>query len=278
GKNVYATAADRSLLSGRQLDVLSRNAANGALSSSGCLEYEEPPRPKEEEEEGEEEAESARASGADNHCQGVAGLNSAGVVEVSGDGSAVYVIGNGSAAIFSRNAATGALSEVSCAADEDSRCTPMPSLEGVTGAAISPDGRQVYVAASGSDAVMAFGIGAAVTTASASASHAGLARVSVACPAGLRRACRGNVALTRAVARSSSRHGHRHINVRRLRAGGSGAFAIAPGQHSTVSVRLTQSARSMLRRHRRLRLMAVVHARPSSGGSGYGRHLSLRVA
>jgi hypothetical protein len=153
----------------------------------------------------------------------------------------------------------------------------MPGLEGVSGAALSPDGRQVYVAASASDAVMAFGVGAAVTTARASASRAGVARVSVACPTGLRRACIGRVGLTRALAHRSPRHGHRQMRVRRVKAGSSAEFSIAPGRHATVAVRLTPAARRLLD-HRRLRLMAVVRARPSSGGSGYGRHLSLRLA
>ncbi|HLB22388.1 MAG TPA: hypothetical protein VK605_09755, partial [Solirubrobacteraceae bacterium] len=262
--------------SGDQLDVLSRDAGTGALSSAGCLEYEEPPRPKEEEEE-EEEAEGARASAASASCGGAAGLNSVAVVAVSGDGSSVYAIGSGAAAIFSRNPTTGALTETSCAVDNDSRCTSMPGLEGVSGAALSPDGRQVYVAASGSDAVMAFGVGAAVTTARASASRAGMARVSVACPTGLRHVCVGRVSLTRALAHRSTRHGHRQIRVRRLEAGSSTEFSIAPGRHATVAVRLTQAARRQLS-HRRLRLMAVVRAHPSSGGSGYGRRLALRLA
>jgi DNA-binding beta-propeller fold protein YncE len=283
GKNVYAAAASSSTAQGRQLDVLTRNAGNGALTSAGCIEYQEPPPPpknkeeeevEQEEEEG-EEAKHGHASAADSGCAGAAGLNTIGVVAVSGDGSSVYAIGSGAAAIFSRDPATGALSEASCAATDDSRCTSLPALAGVSGAAVSPDGRQVYVAASESGAVMAFGVGAAVTTARASASSAGLARVSVACPAGLHRTCRGRVDLTRALAQATRLHGHRRLLVRRQQAGRSGAFSIKPGRHATVAVRLTPSARQLLRGRRHLRLMAVVRAHPSSGGSGYGRRLSL---
>jgi DNA-binding beta-propeller fold protein YncE len=282
GRNVYAAAASSSTAQGRQLDVLTRNAASGALTSVGCIEYQEPPPPpkdkEEEQEEREEEGEEGdhgHASAADSGCAGAAGLNTIGVVAVSGDGSSVYAIGSGAAAIFSRDPATGALSEASCAAQDDSRCTSLPALAGVAGAAVSPDGRQVYVAASESDAVMAFGVGAAVTTARASASSAGLARVSVACPAGLRRACNGRVDLTRALAHTTRLHGHRHVLVRRLAAGRSGAFSIKPGRHATVALRLTPSARRLLRGRGHLRLMAVVRAHPSSGGSGYGRPVSL---
>lgn len=278
GKNVYAAASSGSKVAGSQIDVLARDGASGALSSNGCLEYEEPPRPKEEEQEEEGEGKQARASVADSHCTGAAGLNSIGVVAVNGDGSSVYAIGSGAAAVFSRNPTTGELTEASCAADEDSRCTSMPSLEGVTGAALSPDGRQVYVAAAGSDAVMAFGVGAAVTTASTSASRAGLAKVSVACPAGLRHDCAGSVSLTRAVARVSRRDGHRRTHVQRWSAGRSGSFSIAPGHHAAIAVHLTASARRALSGHKRLRVMAVVRARPAGGGSGYGRRLALAPA
>jgi DNA-binding beta-propeller fold protein YncE len=277
GQNVYAASAatSTSRLAGQQLNVLARNATTGALSSTGCVEYQEPPRPTESEEEA--EAEGARASAAASGCSPVAGLKSVSVVAVSGDSSSVYAIGDGSAAIFSRSA-SGQLTEASCADSGDSRCTSLPALEGVSGAAVSPDGRQVYVAAAASSAVMAFGVGAAVTTGHAAASRAGMARVSVACPAGLHRACRGRVDLTRATVYATRRHGHRSARVRRQKAGNSAVFSIAPGRHATVTVRLAPSARRVLRRHRSLRVMAVVHAGPLSGGSGYGRHVSLRLA
>jgi DNA-binding beta-propeller fold protein YncE len=279
GNNVYAASSSTLRLQGQQLDVLGRNATTGALTTSGCVAYQEPPRPKEEEEEDEEnEAEDARASASDNGCLGVAGLRNISVVAVSGDSSSVYAIGDGDAAIFSRNPATGQLTEASCADSSDSRCTSLPSLEGVSDAAISPDGRQVYVAASGSGAVMVFGLGAAVTTAHASASRAGMARVSVACPAGLRHACSGRVDLTRATAHAAGRRGHARTHVSRLRAGRSAAFSIAPGRRASVAVRLTPSARRLLHADRRLRLMAVVHAGSSGGGSGYGRHVTFRQA
>lgn len=279
GTSVYAASGDsikESRLEGQRLDVLSRSAAAGALSSAGCVEYQEPPPPKEEEEQEEEGAESARASAAASGCTGVAGLRSVSVVAVSGDSSSVYAIGSGGAAIFSRNPATGELTEASCADSSDSRCTSLPALQGVSGAAVSPDGRQVYVAASASSAVTVFGIGAAVTTGQASATHAGTAMVSVACPIGLHRACRGHVGLTRTLARAARRHG-RAARVRRVTAGRSGVFSIAPGRHARVLVKLTPAARRLLHGKHRLRLMAVVHAVSSGGGSGYGHHVTLRA-
>ncbi|HEV2973439.1 MAG TPA: hypothetical protein VGX69_00400 [Solirubrobacteraceae bacterium] len=281
GKNVYAADEIDQYGSG-MLDVLSRDPSTGALSSSGCVEFAPKPE-KPEPEENEEESESgngqsaSRASAADtgSGCSSAPGLNGVSVVAVSGDGSAVYAIGSGSAAIFSRDAASGQLTETSCAVADDERCTSLPELSGVTGAAVSPDGHQVYVVAAKSDAVMAFGIGAAVTTARTSATRAGTARVSVACPAGLHHACSGRVLLTHALARSARRE--RRPRARRETVGGSSAFSIAPGRHASVRVRLTASARRLLGRRRRLRLMAVVRANPAAGGSGYGRRLALSL-
>jgi DNA-binding beta-propeller fold protein YncE len=286
GKNVYAAGGLGTFGSG-QIDVLSRDASSGALSASSCLQFSpKPEKPEAEEEENEEESEAAHpsrhsakgasATAADSTCAPVPGLDNLSAVVVSGDGSAVYAIGSGAAAIFARNAATGQLTETSCAVDDDERCTSLPSLEGVTAAALSPDGHEVYVVAGKSDAVMVFGIGAAVTSAQAAATRAGAARVEVVCPAQLHRACSGRVELTRAVAVAARRHG-RHARVARLNAGGSGAFSIAPGHARSVRVQLTAGIRRRLVARRHLRLMAVVHAKPAAGGSGYGRHVTLRV-
>ena len=278
GKNLYAADSVVSLATGR-VDVLSRNATTGALSTSGCVEYQAPPpKPEPEEEEGEEENEATKASAGAGRCSAAPGLNSVSVVAVSGDGSSVYAIGSGSAAIFSRNPATGDLTEISCAVDNDERCTSLPALRGVTDAAVSTDGREVYVVASGSSAVMVFGVGAAVTTGHTAATPAGSAKVSVACPAGLHNACTGRVDLIRAIARVARTRHARRVRVRRLGSGQSGVFSIKPGHHATVAVRLTASARHMLQSRRRLRLMAVVHAAPAAGGSGFGRHVLVALA
>jgi DNA-binding beta-propeller fold protein YncE len=274
GQNVYASD---SLGSDGSVDVFARNPATGALSSNSCVDFlpkPEPKEPGEEDEEGGDQEE--KSSTPPDPCASAPGLNDVSVVAVSGDGSSVYAIGSGSAAIFSRDAKTGKLTETSCAADEDSRCTSLPSLQGVSGAAVSPDGREVYVVAAKSDAVMVFGIGAAVTTAHAAATHAGAATVRVVCPAGLRHACSGRVDLTRAVASVAKRHGHR-VRVRRAEVGRSGLFSIRPGHRASVRLRLMPPARRLLLDRRRLRLMAVVRAAPSAGGSGYGRHVVFRL-
>ena len=273
GLNVYSSD---SMGSGGSVDVFDRNPATGALSSNSCMDFLPKPvarEPGEEGEEGEEGGgEEEKSSTPADPCASVPGLNDVSVVAVSGDGSSVYAIGSGSAAIFSRDTATGKLTETSCAAEEDSRCTSLPSLQGLSGAAVSPDGREVYVVAAKSSAVMVFGIGAAVTSAQATTTRAGIARVRVVCPSGLRRACSGRVDLTRALARAAGRHSRR-ARVRRVELGQSGVFSIGPGHQASVRVRLTRAARRELIGRRHLRLMAVVRAAPAAGGSGYGRHV-----
>jgi DNA-binding beta-propeller fold protein YncE len=274
GQNVYASD---SLGSGGSVDVFDRNPTTGALAGNSCVDFLPKPEPKEAGEEGEEGGgQEEKSSTPTDPCASAPGLNDVSVVAVSGDGSSVYAIGSGSAAIFSRDAKTGKLTETSCATEEDSRCTSLPSLQGVSAAAVSPDGREVYVVAAKSSAVMVFGIGAAVTTAHAAATHAGTATVRVVCPAGLRHACSGRVDLTRAVASAARRHGRR-MRVRRVEVGQSGLFSIRPGHQASVRLRLMPTARRLLLDRRRLRLMAVVRAAPSSGGSGYGRHVVFRL-
>jgi DNA-binding beta-propeller fold protein YncE len=271
GKNVYATDSSGS---GGSVDVLTRDASTGALSDASCVDFAPVPTP---EEKGEGEEESPEPPPPPGPCVSVPGLNSVSVVAVSGDGSSVYAIGSGAAAIFSRDASTGKLTETSCAANEDSRCTSLPSLSGVQGAAVSPDGREVYVAASTSNAVMVFGVGAAVASGHAAATRDGAASLRVACPAGLRRACKGRVELMRVVGHRD-RHGRHRVRLARIAAGASARFTIRPGHHVTVAVRLLPSARRLLITRRRMRLMAVVRADPSAGGSGYGRRVVLSLA
>jgi len=273
GRNVYA--ADSSEGAGGKVDVLTRNASSGALTDASCVDF----LPAEEhgENEGEHEQpenEEQQEAAAPDQCASVAGLGSVAVLAVSGDGSQVYAIGSGAAAIFSRDATTGKLTQSSCAASDDDRCTSLPALEGVEGAAVSTDGREVYVAAAGSDAVMVFGVGAAVTTGHTSATRAGVARLHVDCPRSLRRACVGRVDLTRLErAGGRSRHGsHRH-QLRRAAAGDSAPFTISPGGRATIAVHLSVASRKLLAARKRLRVMAVVHAAPSAGGSGYGRRV-----
>ncbi len=272
GTDVYV--ADDAETGGR-VDVLTRDPASGALADGSCVEN--LPEP-EQSEEGEEESEpdASEPAAPPSPCSAVPGLGTVEAVAVSGDGSAVYAIGDGSAAVFSRDRATGKLAEVSCASDEDKRCTSFPSLDGVEGAAVSPDGRDVYVAAGGSDAVAAFGVGASVTTARATATRARSASLRVACPARLRRPCAGSIALTRTLATQAPPK-RRKRDPLRVTLGDSAHFRIAPGRSVAIPVRLSRSLIHLLETRRPVRLMAVLHADQFAGGSGYGREITLTL-
>jgi DNA-binding beta-propeller fold protein YncE len=271
GTNAYVTDDSE----GRVI-ALTRNATTGALSDSSCLDNlpEESSQNEGEEEEGEKGA--SEEPSAPDPCTSVPGLSAINSVSVSGDGSAVYAIGSGSAVVLSRDPSTGALKEVSCAADEDNRCTSFPDVDFTGGTAISPDGHDVYVTAPGDDAVFVLGIGATVQTGSASATRAGVADVSVYCPRALARSCSGHLALTRAVAARAAT-ARRHRRVVRVTGGTSAHYAIAPGHRAEIAVRLTPALRRLLVSHRRLHLMTVVHADPLTGGSGDGRVLRLTL-
>jgi hypothetical protein len=145
---------------------------------------------------------------------------------------------------------------------------------------VSPDGHNVYVVTANSKALLAFGLGASVTSTAAAASR-DHARVAVACPAQLARPCRGRVVLTAAVDRRTRRHAHRERRRRqravRIAVGDSGLFRLSAGKHKTITVRIYRSAGSLMLRRRHLRVTAAVAGVPFAGGSDFGRRLTLRL-
>lgn len=293
GRNVYV--GDSANGDGR-IEVMARDASTGQLSDSSCVDFLPKPEKQESSEENSEESaeekqdrERERAKEREEKekeppdvCERVPGLNTLSALAVSGDGSSVYAFGQGSAVIFSRDPTSGKLKEASCAAQEDDRCASLPSLAGVEALAVGPDGRQVYVVGHGELAV--FGIGAAVTSARATATRAGSAMVRVTCPSGLRLPCRGHVELAQLLrvrenSRTHSRtHSRRRTRLRRIAMGASARFSIRPGRQAVVRVRLSGNGLRALRSRRHLRLAAVVRSDASGGGSGYGRHLLLALA
>lgn len=267
---------------GAKIDVLARNPASGQLADIGCVDHLPAPEksePNEEEEEPGERAEKEKEKQQEKEkeaadpCTRVPGLEDVKTIAVGGEGSEIYAFGSGSAVSFSRNAESGALTETACAAGEsESNCSVLPDLTGVEAAAVSPDGRNVYVVTSNSKALLAFGIGPAIMGA-ASTSRPTSALVRVACPARLAQGCRGRVIFTRMLRRHAGRR--RHAVLARIVVGRSHSFTIAPGSRPNVLVRLVPAAGSFLHRHHRIRVTASVHAARSAGGSGLGRSVWL---
>jgi DNA-binding beta-propeller fold protein YncE len=102
-------------------------------------------------------------SGTSGACADGRSLTNPGAVVVSADGRNVYVTsltgGSGSVATFDRHPGTGALTQkaglAGCMSDTGSSgsCVNGVSFDDVVDAAISPDGRTLYLAAQTSDAV-----------------------------------------------------------------------------------------------------------------------------
>jgi hypothetical protein len=137
----------------------------------------------------------------------------------------------------------------------------------------------VYFADSSDNAVFAFTLSAAVLTSRAGVNRVGIARVRVACPRGLPRACTGRVQLARVIARMArhARPSRARRRVERIFAGSFSRYRIAPGDRAIVSVVLSRATRRLLLARGRLRVAAVVAADPLAGGSGFSRHVQLRL-
>ena len=137
GRFVYVTARDSDSIA-----AFARNSRTGALTqlpgAAGCL--------------------SDTGSGHDAACANASGLDRAAGVTISADGRFVYVAANygDGVAIFSRDAATGALAQVGCIAVNNPACAKGTALDGAVFPALSPDGRNLYVAAADSNAVVVF--------------------------------------------------------------------------------------------------------------------------
>lgn len=136
-KHVYVAAVNDDAVR-----FYSRDASTSALTSLGCV----------------------NDVGAATSCTtSTEGLNGAEAVEVSPDGTNVYASALFDNAVvgLSRNATTGGLSPLGCLRDpvNGAGCGDADGVTTPHGLAASPDGKNVYVAASGSAAVSVFGPG-----------------------------------------------------------------------------------------------------------------------
>jgi 6-phosphogluconolactonase (cycloisomerase 2 family) len=141
GKNVYVTAAGSNAVS-----VFSREVTTGALTqlagTAGCV----------------------SEDGTGGACADGRALLAPFAVAVSQNGKSVYVASrdSGAIAVFARDAKTGALAQLTgtagCISEDGSggECVDGNGLLGAMSVAITRNGRSVYVAAEGSNAVTAF--------------------------------------------------------------------------------------------------------------------------
>jgi DNA-binding beta-propeller fold protein YncE/lysophospholipase L1-like esterase len=131
GRRVY-TAAKASSAVG----VFERDPVTGAVTQIGCV-----------------------AEGGAGGCTPGTGLTGAAGLALSPDGRNLYVTADVADAVvaFAVDPDSGALTQLGCVAQGGADgCANGPALSGATGVRVSPDGRNVYVAAELADAVVTF--------------------------------------------------------------------------------------------------------------------------
>jgi DNA-binding beta-propeller fold protein YncE len=138
GRNVYVTGFNSGSVA-----IFDRDPASGALSQkpakAGCV----------------------SEDGSEGKCEDGKGLSGATGVAVSADGKSVYVAGaeSDAVAVFARDPAGGGLAQLDgkagCVSEDGSeeKCEDGKALDAPGGIGVSPDGRSVYVASSGSSGV-----------------------------------------------------------------------------------------------------------------------------
>ena len=135
GRNVYVASALSDAVS-----AYGRDPATGALTQLGCVSHNG----------------TNGFDGTGGECVDGKALDGAAAVVVSPDGAHVYVASAISNAIaeFSRDPSTGELTQVGCIEEfGEQACYDGRALLGANALAITPNGRNVYVASPGSDAV-----------------------------------------------------------------------------------------------------------------------------
>lgn len=138
GGHVYVAAPTSDAVA-----ILARDPVTGGLAQLGCVS---------------DDGGDGRA-GSDGACADGDGLAAARAVAVSPDGGSVYVAGaEGSLASFARDPGSGALRQIGCFRTHplEGRCTAVPAMDGGASVVVSPDGRDVYLAAATDSAVWWF--------------------------------------------------------------------------------------------------------------------------
>lgn len=188
--------------------VFARNRTTGALVERGCVS-----QPYEDDDK--------------DGCIHVAPLFDPTAVAVSPDGLRVYVTGYTGLTVFTRDRTNGGLRLAGCVTamryeDDEvtNACQLGRGIEGTTGIAVAPDGRNIYLTASDSDSIASFAAGVSTSL------RADLARrrltVTVACPSAHGSPCEGQISVVG------------HLTLRR-------PYAIEAGSGRRLTLRLPQA-------------------------------------
>ena len=143
-KHVYVASSGADGVGSNAIAAFSRAGDTGALTSAGCV----------------SDSGGDGRPGTDGFCADGDALLGASGIAVSPDGRHVYVASHSSNGIawLARDAATGKLTPAGCIKNfpRADRCRAGFGLEGTSGVAVSPDGKQVYVTADKPGSVSVF--------------------------------------------------------------------------------------------------------------------------
>ena len=244
GGTVFAAATDSSAVV-----VFARNRTTGTLAEIGCV------------------SEVYDESEVRDGCAHVRPLDGANSVAVSPNGATVYVTHNAGLTVFARDLSTGTLRRSACVTyrgyfDEETTedCTLASGVADPTSVAVSPDGRNVYVTAYGSDAITTFTGGVSVAPPAAQMARR-LLSVRIGCPGTHPGVCAGHVVVTPPP------------TLRRHRQ--STSYSLQPGRSGIVHLRLR---RDLVDASRRAPLPVIVSVSDSSDVAPVKRLLVLRSA
>ena len=232
GRHLYVTARLANALTAFRV-----SAASGRLTVAGCL----------------------SEDGSGRRCARGYALDGAAAASVAPDGRSLYLAsGRFSHGLsqFRRDPGTGRVRQLGCInrSRAGGACARGHALGGASTAMLSPDGRNVYVLGSESDALAVFGPDVGIVGRRWRVGAGGTTRVRLACPRNARGRCQGVLRL-RAVRRTFVRGPARQAVV------GSARFSVPRGQRRWVRVRLGSRFVAPIRRAGSLRVRPTVSRR-----------------
>ena len=179
GRTLFVASYDSNSIA-----VFARDVTTGKLAQRGCL----------------SDITQAYDEETKDGCVHVAPMGSPMSLTLTADGRRLYVADDVGFTVLERDATTGGLAYVGCATypgyyDDDvtKTCVIARGISGTAGLALSPDGRNLYVAASSSNALTTFNPGASVFT--RRVTKRGLLAVRVSCPVEAESGCAGKLNL-----------------------------------------------------------------------------------
>ncbi|MGE5691282.1 MAG: lactonase family protein [Pseudomonadota bacterium] len=233
GRTLFVAAYDSNAIV-----VLARNTSTGALRQVGCVST-----PYEDERDG---------------CGHVPLLESPVAVSVTRDLRRLYAAVDSGVLAFDRNTVTGTLAPAGCISyrgywDDEAvaSCVIARGVSGASGVELSPDGRNVYVSAWGSNSVAVFAPSVSVAQV-ADRAERGMLAVRLACPALHTGSCAGRLDVA-PIGRAP-------------RIAAPARFEVEVGRDAVVRMRLTSAAKRALADGARLRMLVTATERGGEAG------------